>query len=485
MCGLKSPPLAYSNGEQESLEKSLLLQSQLEMKVPETCKRLFQKECDEAKTISKAIDEEYNVHWIVDNLPVMTVLSGQSFDPTDVYYTHAYPLGFTEKDELGEVQHFLNIKYNEGLGEKQGKKKFEGSRIVAIGFIVDPYSVEHGFEGAYNEDTTLSACNEDELGEVQHFMNIKHNEGLGNEQGKKKFEGSQIVCFIVEPYSVEHHLEGTYKEDKPLSACIEVDTRRYLSSNYATSVIFTYGVACEKSESVCSYCNVYLHKPPQDRDELGEVQHFMNIKHNESLGNEQGKKKFEGSQIVCFIVEPYSVEHHLEGAYKEDTLTLSACIEVSHVMAETRRYLSSDNATGVIFTYGVACEKSKSVCSHCNGYLHKPPQDRIIFIMSITFGDQYNLLKLCPNFAPHENKDLLEAYGMMTELMRSIVEGVHPNALDEEIEGPSVKFQKFKAMVLKLMNTIFITIQVLALTLGVFLMLRHFKLILVVFISVY
>ena len=38
--------------------------------------------------------------------------------------------------------------------------------------------------------------------------------------------------------------------------------------------------------------------------------------------------------------------------------------------------------------------------------------------------------------------------------------GVHPNALDEEIEGPSVKFQKFKAMVLKLMNTIFITIQV-------------------------
>ena len=43
--------------------------------------------------------------------------------------------------------------------------------------------------------------------------------------------------------------------------------------------------------------------------------------------------------------------------------------------------------------------------------------------MSITFGDQYNLLKLCPNFAPHENKDLLEAYGMMTELMRSIVEG--------------------------------------------------------------
>jgi len=197
----------------DSIENSLY---KLEMKVPEVCERICQKELtdEEAKQFSKAIDEEYRVHWIVDNLPAMTVLSGPSFDPTDVYYQRGYPLGFTEEDELGEVQHFLNnhvriiIKYNEDLGDEQGKKKFEGSRIV--GFIVEPYSVQHHFEGTYNEDTILSTCNE-----VSH---------------------------------------------------VTADTRRFLSVDHATSVIFTYDIVWEKSEVEWSHrWDVYLRGHPQDR----------------------------------------------------------------------------------------------------------------------------------------------------------------------------------------------------------------------------
>jgi len=84
-----------------------------------------------------------------------------------------------------------------------------------------------------------------------------------------------------------------------------------------------------------------------------------------------------------------------------------------------------------------------------------------ILLNMITFrdiGDQY-IMKLGASSEPLEDKDLIEEYGMLTELMRSIVEVAQPNTPIEDIEGPSDEFQQTMARHLKLMNTVFSMIQ--------------------------
>jgi len=73
-------------------------------------------------------------------------------------------------------------------------------------------------------------------------------------------------------------------------------------------------------------------------------------------------------------------------------------------------------------------------------------------------ADQY-VAKLGKSAEPLKANDLTEEHGMLTELLRSIVEGDHSNEAAEEIEGPSDEFQQTMARHLKLINSIFSMIQ--------------------------
>jgi hypothetical protein len=44
------------------------------------------------KQFTKAIDQEYRVHWIVDNLPVATNFKSE-LRPDEVYYIRGFPVG--------------------------------------------------------------------------------------------------------------------------------------------------------------------------------------------------------------------------------------------------------------------------------------------------------------------------------------------------------------------------------------------------------
>ena len=68
--------------------------------------------------------------------------------PDEPYYTRGFPVGFKARAfETGKEMHFLYnhlriiISYNEDHNPDPAKRKFEGTRIV--GFRVEPFSITH------------------------------------------------------------------------------------------------------------------------------------------------------------------------------------------------------------------------------------------------------------------------------------------------------------------------------------------------------
>jgi len=165
----------------DRIENSLY---RLEMKVPAACRKVCKASLTDhqARKFRKAIDEDYRVHWIVDNLPAAVEVPDPLSPTNEPYLQRGFPVGFKlgglEEEYLGgggggssngKPQHYLynhvriRIQYNEAeeLLEAGGPpKEFEGARIT--GFVVEPYSVRHEWEGEYAEDgtTVLSTCNE-------------------------------------------------------------------------------------------------------------------------------------------------------------------------------------------------------------------------------------------------------------------------------------------------------------------------------------
>eukprot|EP00640_Fibrocapsa_japonica_P000947 CAMPEP_0113938088 /NCGR_PEP_ID=MMETSP1339-20121228/4497_1 /TAXON_ID=94617 /ORGANISM="Fibrocapsa japonica" /LENGTH=647 /DNA_ID=CAMNT_0000941025 /DNA_START=137 /DNA_END=2080 /DNA_ORIENTATION=+ /assembly_acc=CAM_ASM_000762 len=149
----------------DRIENSLY---KLEMKVPEACEKVCRKTMSDAE-LSRfrwAINEEYRVHWIVDNLPASTLIFNPDM-PSKPYYVRGFPVGFRVEDpETRTVNHYIYnhiriiVSFNEDPQEDPTKKVFKGSRIV--GLRVEPYSVKHEWDKteAYSPDVVLTTCNE-------------------------------------------------------------------------------------------------------------------------------------------------------------------------------------------------------------------------------------------------------------------------------------------------------------------------------------
>jgi len=117
------------------------------------CKFLCQIHMDK-KTMAQLrhlIDEEYRVHWLLDNLPVAVFNDG--------YVTRGYPVGFVAPASLSTIagKHFLYNHVKIIVRYNAKPERFEGVRIV--GFEVVPYSVRHDYEGSIvDENTKFTTC---------------------------------------------------------------------------------------------------------------------------------------------------------------------------------------------------------------------------------------------------------------------------------------------------------------------------------------
>lgn len=143
----------------DRMENSLY---KMEMMVGRTCAIICKKKLnkEQSKMFTVAIDAGYRIHWLLDGLPVSTMLVNDVV-PDQPYLSRGFPVGFKEKNKHYLYNHIrIIVSYNEDLNEDPAKRKFEGIRVV--GFRVEPFSVQHEWEGdEFSKDMTpLTTCNQ-------------------------------------------------------------------------------------------------------------------------------------------------------------------------------------------------------------------------------------------------------------------------------------------------------------------------------------
>lgn len=142
---------------------------QLKMQVTESCKILCKKDYTEAevKRFQQMIRDDYRVHWIIDNLPSAI----RVFDDEDTsveHYENGFPLGIMAV--LGQKKNMFYV-YNHirfTIRYHNNPSRYDGSRIV--GFLVEPFTVKHKYD-SWNADGKkqfLSTCNAGK--KVEHTM---------------------------------------------------------------------------------------------------------------------------------------------------------------------------------------------------------------------------------------------------------------------------------------------------------------------------
>eukprot|EP00742_Colponemidia_sp_Colp-10_P000929 GILJ01001007.1.p1 GENE.GILJ01001007.1~~GILJ01001007.1.p1 ORF type:complete len:642 (+),score=115.94 GILJ01001007.1:20-1945(+) len=144
--------------EQENLAQVLVgdrLESsdyQVLMGLPSACNVLCKKTLDDgdANKFRELIDDEYRVNWLLDYLPAATRVHDEAH-PNNIitYYERGFLVGFKKNDKYYLNNHVkLIVKYHWNEQDPQATEK-RTARIV--GFEVEPFSVQHVIEGQWNE----------------------------------------------------------------------------------------------------------------------------------------------------------------------------------------------------------------------------------------------------------------------------------------------------------------------------------------------
>lgn len=117
----------------ESVESSPF---NIRMDTNETCKLLCKEKIElgqkEKADFKRMIDQDYQVNWLVDNLPAAMKFAKKKDKTTS--YVLGFPVGTKEDDK-----HFVNNHWHIALQYNQAPDEFEGYRVV--GFEVYPYSI--------------------------------------------------------------------------------------------------------------------------------------------------------------------------------------------------------------------------------------------------------------------------------------------------------------------------------------------------------
>jgi len=155
----KSKSKAGNLGERLAGDTTTNSPYELKMKQDEACAILCRKvhKKSEISSFKQMINDEFRVHWLLDNLPVAVRNDELG------YVSRGYPVGFlatTPKSK--KPQHFLFnhvriiVRYNENVDDTVG--------ATIVGFEVIPFSIKHEYEDptkTFNKDTTvLTTCNQ-------------------------------------------------------------------------------------------------------------------------------------------------------------------------------------------------------------------------------------------------------------------------------------------------------------------------------------
>ena len=126
---------------------------EIKMNVETTCEVLCKMAytAAEMRQFSGKIAEDYRVNWIIDNLPAATRVVEPATPTTPpriiTIYERGFPLGFRGSAEIPGTTAGVNYVYNHHrlVLKYHMDASFEGSRIV--GFEVEPFSVKHEEKG--------------------------------------------------------------------------------------------------------------------------------------------------------------------------------------------------------------------------------------------------------------------------------------------------------------------------------------------------
>jgi transmembrane 9 superfamily protein 2/4 len=153
----------------DRIENSLY---ELKMGKEESCKVLCRKSysMEEIEQFADKVKDDYRVHWIIDNLPAATrYMTGFSSDgSTPIYaYERGFSLGFIggspivfnrlAKDGVPYINNHLRLVLKYHKHEDPSTPGPDGSRIV--GFEVEPFSVDHEYKEPWNAASpVLTTC---------------------------------------------------------------------------------------------------------------------------------------------------------------------------------------------------------------------------------------------------------------------------------------------------------------------------------------
>ena len=144
----------------------------LNMKQDEACVILCKKKHNkrEMKLFRNMIDEEYRVHWMLDNLPVAVRNEELGF------VTRGFPVGFIATvPSKKSPQHFLFNHVRIVVKYSEIPEEFSGQRIV--GFEVVPFSIKHQYEGSIQEGVNNEASQTTMLSTCNQFKPAQYNPG--------------------------------------------------------------------------------------------------------------------------------------------------------------------------------------------------------------------------------------------------------------------------------------------------------------------
>lgn len=200
----------------------------LEAKVPEGCQIACTVKLtnSDREAFIRAIEEDYRVHWIVDNLPVGTYTN----DPVtrEPVYTRGFPVGF--KTGSGKKnKHYLynHIRIVISYHDASGTSSEEGSHIV--GFRVEPMSIHHLWEGGGDVVpgvTVLSTCN-------------AMNQAVNDPTTYMSVDKADAVVFTYDVKWEKSTIEWSNRWDLYVSASPQTDRAHWFSiSNSIMVVLF-------------------------------------------------------------------------------------------------------------------------------------------------------------------------------------------------------------------------------------------------------
>ena len=139
------------------------------------CRKVHKKR--DIHMLKEVIEQEYRVHWILDNLPVGI----RSVDDMGGLVHRGFPVGMLRQISAKTKEHYMYNHVRIIVRYSEKPEEHDGIRIV--GFEVVPFSIKHTYEGSYEQDkTTLSTCNP--------LTQIRHNPNNLQPIGKS---GSEVI----------------------------------------------------------------------------------------------------------------------------------------------------------------------------------------------------------------------------------------------------------------------------------------------------